>query len=74
MALNNSPPVAELFGVVVDTTSLVTDGSFTNPLSSSEDTIETVVVTTTGTLSVPNLNQEVEATDHSDWEIRCRQL
>ena len=61
VALNNSPPVAELFGVVMDTTSLVTDGAFKNPLSSSEDTVETVVVTTTGALSVPNLNQEVEA-------------
>ena len=44
----------ELWFTQVDTTSLSTDGTFTNPLSDSQDTIEATVATTTGALSVPS--------------------
>ena len=54
------PPVPELFAVSVDTASFVTDGTFTNPLSDPQDTVEAILVTTTGELTVPDLNEEVE--------------
>lgn len=53
-AYERVPPVPELWFTQVDTTSLSTDGTFTNPLSDSQDTIEATVATTTGALSVPS--------------------
>ena len=54
------PNVPELYFVEIVNTSFYTDGTFTNPLNDPEDTVEAVTVTTTGKLTVPNLNQEVE--------------
>lgn len=49
------PQVAELFGVTVDATSLEI-GDCTNPLTDPEETVEIVLVTTTGALSTTSMD------------------
>ncbi|KAL9183322.1 hypothetical protein ACHAXT_005109 [Thalassiosira profunda] len=52
------PSIPELFAAQVVTDSLTTDGRFANPLADPETTVEVVLVTTTGTLSVAGLNDQ----------------
>jgi hypothetical protein len=57
---NREPWVPELLEVVLVSGSLNQDGTFINPMANPEHTVEAVQVTSSGSLAVPNLNQEVE--------------
>lgn len=68
-AYARAPPVPELWFTEVATTSLSSDGTYTNPLSDSQDTVETTVATTTGALSVPNFIKPADAAAEAEAKV-----